>query len=274
MEQPYDTEGLDKQWIKHEEGAKTIRVDCDSASYLGGNAFIPVVLADAELQALVESEIRLPTPAREIKSIQRKVAVTQCKAIPSLINRGFFPEVKVFVSGVIHKNIQYVDDYKGYVHDYAVEVPFSCNQSFRVFEAPREFFSRKSTISNERIFIDKMKHGADAHQTGGATYEFYNEPIECKLMFSLVNDLDLYKEVDKHGKFKKVIEKAEVVLFFKLLQNQQTCYLSCDEATSQEQQAETTPTEQAVTNHQNQIPNQSAEERIKGIIKRMEKYNG
>lgn len=215
--------------------AKTIRVDCNSASFPGGNAFIPVVLTDAELQALVESEITLPTAAKEIKNMRRNISLTQCKAISSAIpSFGFFFEVKVFVSGVIHKNIQYVEDCNGYLRDYSVDVPFSCNQTFRVRRNPEGFFSHKSTATNERIFIDKNGHGADRYKSGGVTYEFYNEPIECKLLFSLVNDLDLYTEVDENKNFKKIIEKAEVILIFKLIQQQQVCVRLCGLGSAQD----------------------------------------
>ncbi|WP_017473052.1 CsxC family protein [Amphibacillus jilinensis] len=274
MEEKNQLEAMCKKPVKQHE-AKTTRVDCDSASYFGGNAYIPVVLADAELQALVESEIKLPSQAREIKSIKRNVHITQCKAIPSVIpGRGFFPEVKVFVSGYVHKNIQYVDDYKGYVHDYAVNVPFSCNQSFRVFRSPEEQFSQKSTISNERIYLDKKGHGADHHVSGGASYEFYNEPIECKLLFSVVNDLDLHKDVDQYGRFHKIVEKAEVVLFFKLYQKQQT-FLPLGGFGSPANQ----PTEGKVKDEKPDSKAQatkkeqdyeSAKERIKAIVARIE----
>ena len=202
--------------------ANTTRVDCNSTSLPGGNAFIPVVLGDVELQALVESEYTLPTPAREIKNVRRNVSLNQCRAIASSIpSRGFFSQVKVFVSGVIHKNIQYVEDCNGYVRDYSVEVPFSCNQSLFVRRAPQGNFSSKSNAANERVFSDSHGHGGDHYQSGGSSYEFYNEPIECKLLFSLVNDLDLYQNIDADGNFDQVTEKAEVILIFKLIQNQQ-----------------------------------------------------
>lgn len=201
--------------------ADTIRVDCNSESHFGGIAFIPIVLKDVELQALVESKITLPTPAREIKNVRRNVSITECKAIPSVANPC---ELKVFVGGKIHKNIQYVEDCSGFVRDFSVNVPFNCNQAVKVdncFWTVSEKFSFKSTLTGERIFIDKKGHAADPYQSGGLTFEFYNEPIECRLLFSLVNDLDIHKNFDKRGRFKVIIEKAEVVLVFKLLQSQQ-----------------------------------------------------
>jgi hypothetical protein len=200
--------------------AQTIRVDCNSKSYPGGDVLIPVVLAEVELQALVESKITLPTPAREIKSIRRNVLITECKAIPSATNSS---ELKVFVSGKIHKNIQFIEDCSGYLKDYSVDVPFNCNLAVPVShcEKPHEQLSYKSTLTGERIFIDSVGYEAEPTQSGGLTFEFYNEPIECRLLFSLVNDLDMHKNFDKVGRFKTIIEKAEIVLIFKLIQSQQ-----------------------------------------------------
>ncbi|KAF0817869.1 MULTISPECIES: CsxC family protein [unclassified Cytobacillus] len=178
---------------------------------------IPVVLAEVELQADVEADIKLPTPAREIKWIRKNVSLKQCKAIPSIQNPGY---VKLFVTGVVHKNIQYVEECSGYITDFSTDIDFSCNQQVKVFNTPLEFPSRKSSV-DERRFLDKTGHGAD-HTTGGSrTFEFYNDPIDCKLIFSEVNDLDLFKEFNRFGQFEKITEKMEITLFFKLLQNQQ-----------------------------------------------------
>ncbi|MGV2620480.1 UNVERIFIED_CONTAM: hypothetical protein N8J90_04805 [Halobacillus marinus] len=197
--------------------AETVSVNCNSEGF-GGGFFLPVVLRDVELQALVESEITLPTAAREIKNVRRNVYLTQCKAIPSIATEA---SVNVFVSGYIHKNIQYVEECSGYLQDYSVEVPFSCNQTVEIENFPTQFFSEKSTSTGERIFVDKKGMGGDHCVSGGLTFEYYNEPIECRLLFSAVNDIDLYKHVDKWGRFCKIVEKAEVLLIFRLIQSQQ-----------------------------------------------------
>jgi hypothetical protein len=202
------------------ELAQTIRVDCNSQSYPGGDVLIPVVLGEVELQTLVESKITMPTPTREIKNIRRNVLITECKAIPSATNSS---ELKVFVSGKIHKNIQFVEDCSGYIKDFSIDVPFNCNLTVPVTHLgkPHEQLSHISTLTDERIFIDNGGHEADPNLSGGLTFEFYNEQIECRLLFSLVNDLDINKCFDKRGRFKTIIEKAEVVLIFKLIQLQQ-----------------------------------------------------
>jgi hypothetical protein len=205
--------------------AKTLRVDCDSVSSppYGRNlnyriADIDVPLAVVDLQVDVESDIYLPTPAREIKQMKRNVSLTQCKAIISSMNNGV---VKLFVSGTVHKNIQYVEQCSGYVRDYSVEVPFTCIEAVKVYNEPSEEMFSKKTSVKERRFIDKKGHGADNCTSGAFTYEYYNEPIECKLLSSSVNDFDLYKDFDAWGRFSRITEKMEVVLCIKLLQKQQ-----------------------------------------------------
>ncbi|RSD26112.1 CsxC family protein [Mesobacillus subterraneus] len=205
--------------------AKTLRVDCDNNSYppTGKNLKYPVVdvpvpLAEVEIQAEVEADIYLPTAAREIKHMRRNVSLKQCKAIPSKMNPH---QVKLFITGVVHKNIQYVESCSGNVKDYSVDVPFSCNQAVYVKNHPdHEKFSQKNT-QYERRFIDKYGMGADSCTSGAYTYEYYNQPIDCKLLFSFVNDLDLYKDHDAWGRFTRITEKMEVGLFIKLLQEQQ-----------------------------------------------------
>lgn len=252
---------------EHCDEADTKRVDCNSFGYnYYPTALIPIVLSDVELQALVESEITLPTPAKEIKNIRRNVSITQCKAIPSVLTPY---EVKVFVTGKIHKNIQYVEECSGYVRDYSVNVPFSCNHSVYVSRTVKERFSKKSTLTNERIFIDDIGHGADNSQTGGRSFEWFNEPIECKLVFSAVNDLDLHKNIDGSGRFTKIIEKAEVVLLFLLLQSQQVPYYShfgadCDQKGEAGHYAKK-PAKPQIQG----MNEQTIEERIKTILKRI-----
>ncbi len=232
--------------------AKTLRVDCDSNSYppTGTDLIIPVADIDVSLgvvnlQVDVESDIDLPTPAREIKNMKRNVSLTQCKAIISSMPDAQYPSaagyscvdgytiVKLFVSGIVHKNIQYVDQCSGFMRDFSVDVPFTCIQRVKVFNPPsEELLSNKNAIS-ERRFIDKKGHGADRCTSGAFTEEYYNEPIKCKLLYSFVNDIDLYKDFDNWGRFSRITEKMEVGLRIKLLQKQQV-NLCCTDGPSPE----------------------------------------
>ena len=205
--------------------AEPIRVDCENNSYPPDGKHlkypivdVPVPLAEVEVQAEVEADIQLPTAAREIKHMRRNVSLKQCKAIRSKMDTH---TVKLFITGVVHKNIQYVESCSGNVKDYSVDIPFTCSQSVYVKNDPDyEHLSQKNTVY-ERRFIDGKGHGADRCTSGAYTYEYYNQPIECKLLFSFVNDLDLYKDFDSWGRFSRITEKMEVGLFFKLLQEQQ-----------------------------------------------------
>lgn len=180
-----------------------------------------VVLTDITIQANVEATIKLPTFAREIKSIRKNVSLTQCKAIPSFLDPT--GRVKLFVQGIVHKNIQYVEDCNGCIKDYSVDVPFSCFQEVPL-ENPVIFpfgqFSRKSSVDEVRE-LSKDGHGADRCTFGTVTFEVFNEPIGCKLLFAAVNELDILHDFDNWGRFDKITEKMEVLLAIKLFQKQQ-----------------------------------------------------
>ncbi|WP_100334063.1 CsxC family protein [Bacillus alkalisoli] len=179
---------------------------------------VPVVLAEVELFANVEADIHLPTAAREIKVIRKNISLKQCE---SHIDRFRNNIAKVYVTGVVHKNIQYVESCSGYVKDYSVDVPFSFNQEVEIFNPAQQFFSNKSSLTEEYRYLDKSKHGATRCKSGSFTFEYYNEPIECKLLYSDIFELDLYKDFDRFGRFNKVTEKMEIFLALKLLQTQQ-----------------------------------------------------
>ena len=179
---------------------------------------VPVVLAEVELFANVEADIHLPTPAKEIKVIRKNISLKQCE---SHIDRFRDNIAKVYVTGVVHKNIQYVESCSGYVKDYSVDVPFSFNQEVEIYNPAQQDYSNKSSLTEEYRYLDKSKHGATRCKTGSFTFEYYNEPIECKLLYSDIFELDIMKDFDRFGRFNKVTEKMEIFLALKLLQTQQ-----------------------------------------------------
>jgi hypothetical protein len=203
--------------------AKVTAIDCTSVDFeLEGNELnVPVIdtavaLAEIELTANVEADIHLPTPASEIKNIRKNVSLTQCKAVPSLSGPGF---VSLFITGFIHKNIQFSDG-SGFIRDHHVDVPFSCNQTVELVN-PTDFASSLKNTVVERRELAKKGHGADRCTHSQINFEFFNEPIDCKLLAAFINEVDLLKKFNKCGRFNKITEKMEVVLFIKLLQNQQ-----------------------------------------------------
>ncbi|WP_338452235.1 hypothetical protein R4Z09_10310 [Niallia oryzisoli] len=182
-----------------------------------------VQLADFELEIDVEADIELPTPAKEIKSVRKNVSLKQCKAVPS----SHSPDVvKLFITGILHKNIQYVESGSGFVRDFAVDVKFSTikrveldNPVMNPFGQEDFEFSQK-TSTHEYRESNKSGHGANPHVSGFESFETFNEPIECKLLGTKIRELDLFNDFDHGGRFNHITEKAELRLFIRLTQMQ------------------------------------------------------
>ncbi|KHF38529.1 CsxC family protein [Halalkalibacter okhensis] len=179
--------------------------------------YAAVPLAEVELFANIEAYIKLPTSAKEIKQVRKNVYFTQCRALPSLLGIDY---VNLSITGFIHKNIHYTDR-SGYVRDVGVDVPFSCNQTVELINRrDPSITSLKNTVL-ERSEIDQNKMGAGHPKHTQVNFEVFNEPIECKVLASFINEVDVLKKYDKRGYFNKITEKMELSIILKLLQNQQ-----------------------------------------------------
>ncbi|WP_202412543.1 CsxC family protein [Halobacillus litoralis] len=180
-----------------------------------------VILGDVLIQSLTEADFELPSYARAIKNIEKNVSLTQCKAIPVVGNPEY---VKLFVEGVVHKNIQYVEDGYGYVKDYSIDIPFKAYDQVQLaneVQYPFDFeYSVKDNVLQRRQ-LAKDGMGADRCEFGSFTFEIYNQPIECKLIASAVNQWDMVHHFDNWGRFNKVTEKMDINLVIKLTQKQQ-----------------------------------------------------
>ncbi|MFD1017661.1 CsxC family protein [Thalassobacillus hwangdonensis] len=199
--------------------AKAKRVDCEAEGYYPYHHLdVPVILSEVHLQALVEADIHLPTPAKEVKFIKKNISLKQCEAFKS----PYGHKVKVFITGVVHKNVVYVEACSGNLKDYHVDIPFTCSDAVDVWHYVDQYPSQKSSLTAEFKYLDKSNHGSDRCRDGAYTKEYFNEPIECKLVYSDIFELDLYKNHDRFGRFTKITEKMDVNLWFKLLQTQQT----------------------------------------------------
>lgn len=175
-----------------------------------------VVLGNVFVQSLTEADIHLPTHAREIKHIKKNVSLTQCKAIPDALNDK---TVNLFIEGVVHKNIQYVESSFGVVRDFSVDIPFKAFDRIRLKKEVESDFSIKDNILQTRqLAHDKM--GADRCEFGSLTFEINNEPIECKLLASAVNQWDISNNFDNWSRFKTITEKMDVILAIQLSQKQ------------------------------------------------------
>ncbi|WP_264739373.1 CsxC family protein [Cytobacillus firmus] len=200
---------------------KSKSTGCDIDTFLIGGTEETVVLADVTVETLVEADIHLPTFATDIKNIRKNVHLTQCKATPDFSDPF---RVKLFVEGFVHKNIQFVDG-GSCVRDFSVNVPFRCfdfvnliNPVAFPFEDP---FSSKDSGNLEIREISKDGMSADRCNFGSITFEINNEPIKCKLLASQVDQWDILSDFDHWGRFNKITEKMNVVLFLKLSQKQQ-----------------------------------------------------
>lgn len=204
----------------HCDKAEPTSVSCEAKGYDVPPLTIdvPVVLSHVKLQANVEANINLPTPAREVKVIKKNVSLKQCEVIKHPYS---LDKVKLYVTGVVHKNIQYVDACSGYVRDYSVDVPFTCSDDVKIYEYVEQLKSQKSSYTAEYKFLADDMHSSDRCKTGTYTFEFFNEPIECKLVYADVFELDLYKDFDRFNRFNKITEKMDINLWFKLLQTQE-----------------------------------------------------
>ncbi|MCQ6276134.1 hypothetical protein JMM81_14495 [Bacillus sp. V3B] len=186
-----------------------------------------VPLADFELEVDVEADVCLPTPAREIKSIRKNVTLKQCKALPSSQSAKV---VKLFITGILHKNIQYVEECSGFVRDHSTDITFTtikrvelANPYVNPFGHYDIEFSQKASVSEYRE-LAKDEHGANPCISGSETFETFNEPIECKLLGTKIREIDLFKNFDNWGRFSTITEKAEIRLFLRLSQMQKVVF--------------------------------------------------
>ncbi|RIW37319.1 hypothetical protein D3H55_04585 [Bacillus salacetis] len=210
---------------KHCKKSKVKSVSCKAESYnVSGGTYVPVILAHVNLQTDIASHVKLPSYAKEVKSIKKNVSIKQCEVLKHPASRN---KAKIFVKGTIHKNIQYVESCNGYLRDYSVDVPFTCIDEVYLSHADRQLDSQKSTLTHEYKYTSKKKHGADESKFGSYTYENFNEPIECVLKSADIFEIDLTKDYDKIGRFINLTERMDVNLWFMLVQNQER-YEHCD----------------------------------------------
>lgn len=207
--------------LPHCDFAHVKTTDCFFESIANqGDVEKDVIVGDVVVQALVEADVNLPTPAREIKNIRKNVSLKQCEAFPSSFGFGTTGVVKLFITGVVHKNIQYVEACSGFMRDFSVDIPFSCNVRVKNADVVDFVTSNKNAFDDvgEVRFIDKTGHEGDRCRFGGQTFEFFNEPIRCKLRSAEISEFDLLKDFDRFGRFNRITEKMEILLAIRLLQ--------------------------------------------------------
>lgn len=188
-------------------------------------AKIPVILSDLEVQIDVESEIKLQEPALDIKTVDKKVNLTQCKLIPYTN--------KLFIAGYVQKNIQYSTIHyvnessaSGNIRHITVKVPFKCVTKIKLVKKPIYGKEYKKRISS----LDKSMFCEDGKEDSWIHYSKPYEAIYCELDYARILETDFLKDLSSHesklyaenGIF-EVIEKMVIFIRLKVLQNQQVC---------------------------------------------------
>src|SRR5699024_1493719 len=192
---------------------------------------VPVLLAETELQIVVESNVPIDPPASENKHVEKDVVIKQCKVVPveskkkpvkhSHLFRA--KRAKLFVEGYIRKNIQYATDAcNGTIRDRIANVSFSgfADLNKEDFLCYPVF----ATSSNSKSrFIDSDKNSVprfDKYLFNNTV--FYNEQPFCELVGAKFAELDFSPKPTKVDEtFNKVREKIVLDLTLKVLQKQQ-----------------------------------------------------
>lgn len=186
---------------------------------------VPVALAECKIQIDVECDIRLEEPAFDIKTIDKKVCLTQCHLVPHTN--------KLFIRGYIQKNIQYStvecsneDSVSGNIQHTTVNTPFHCVTAIKFDKKPIFGDSFKSKITG----IDKKMMCPDDSEDSWVHFNEYHEPVHCELQWVKIFESDIYnrnrvcaEDFTDEKCFRRFTEKMVVYLFIKVLQNQQVC---------------------------------------------------
>jgi hypothetical protein len=188
-----------------------------------GIAKVPIVIGEFTVQIDVESKIKLPEPALEIKRIKKNVFLTQCRLI-ALAN-------KVFLKGFIRKNIEYatIDCITskaicGDIKHVTVHVPFQCTTEIKCL---RSEVILSIPPSVEIKYFEEENLGINMKEQDSISSENFNEKIYCELEHSSIYEADIIEDAKLiaghpiEHEFQCFIEKEVVYLTLKLLQNQQ-----------------------------------------------------
>lgn len=208
---------------------------------------IPVVLSELQINIPVNSIIKLPEPALEVKFIKHRVKVTQCLLLQDPNGTGVVTSPTVLsIKGFVRKNIDYStrlcsnsEGVCGDLRHCTVDVPFSCMTSVTFTTPPAtlltnavqefEFFRSEKLAGPGFAEKDHLLSG-DFSEYNQASQEFFNELPFCELISARVLDYTEYLNRQRpcgmnlpfeEKFFKEVEEKMTVTLVLKILQKQQ-----------------------------------------------------
>lgn len=207
-----DCEEMIESEIVPEYPNRIIMPDIDSDQVIVN---VPVVLSQFEMEFACESIIKLDCPALDIKRIKKNVFLNECRLLPK-VN-------KLFISGIIRKNIEYSTEDS--IRHATVEVPFKCTTEVEYFTPP-VISSNDDQIEIETLRVDGA--GNDLTEKTYISSEHFNEKIYCKLVSDEIRELDVADEdkgesenPEAESLFETLTEKMVVKLNLKLIQEQQ-----------------------------------------------------
>jgi len=202
-------------------------------------AKIPVVLAELTLRVNINSIVKLPEFAYEIKDVKKKVKVTQCFL---LRDTGM-----LFIKGFIRKNIQYTTrigstnkSLYGDIRHFTADIPFSCTTDVTfngiqpapiVNNTSSEFvYSMKQDLMGKDFGTKDKLLSSDTTEYNQISTEYFNELPYCDIIRAQIVEFDEalhptfppYKEVPfEERMFDRIEEKMVLDLTLKVLQKRQ-----------------------------------------------------
>ncbi|MFS0555957.1 CsxC family protein [Brevibacillus sp. 179-C9.3 HS] len=188
---------------------------------------VPVTLAETAVVVCVEANVHLEMPALEIIRVLKSVILEQCELVPT-----FNPlSAKLFVSGLIRKNIEYttVDQVSdtavcGDVRHTTALVPFDFCTDL-TFPAGGPTLQLAPDFESHGEYLNKSGHAAKINVGLFGNRKVYNERPYCELLFTEFTELDIglvnKKCKDTTKTFSTVREKIVLRIGLKVLQNQQ-----------------------------------------------------
>ncbi len=160
---------------------------------------VPAVLAELTVQFNVNSIIDLPEPATEIKSIGKRLKITQCLLLQNTN--------MLFIEGFVRKNIQYAtrkcsnsEGTCGDIRHCSVDVPFKCStavtfnglEPLPVIPGSTTGFEYLANFDIEGPQFGNKDHlqTADYTEFNQISTEYFNELPFCELISSRIVEFD------------------------------------------------------------------------------------
>jgi hypothetical protein len=187
-----------------------------------------------------ESIFTLPSKALEIKTIKKKLKLTQCRYFnsPPPVRGIPMDTPKLFLGGFIRKDIQYSEPIRqtattveGSVKDFVIDLPYSCVVDLAgiravaptLFSQQQEYeFSSSVSLPSGFSTKDKLISG-DLTEFNAVSRQFLNSLPKCELIFSQINEMDdaldrvqMLGGPFEEGVFRTVQEKMVVLIQLEL----------------------------------------------------------